>query len=155
MSQGQKSPIFRCKTVSEKQTKPAEYAPSNAEQKLLDVLMDPSNRMKSVTEICQLAGICRDTHYRAFARPEFVSLYKEMSLKVVRSAVAPVINAFVREAQRGSFQHGKILLEMADMYTEKSKKEVSGPDGGPVESTVTVRPQVTREEWLKLHGIGD
>jgi hypothetical protein len=33
------------------------------------------------------------------------------------------MNTFVREAERGSFQHGKVVLEMAGVYTEKVKVE--------------------------------
>jgi len=124
-----------------------EYNPTKSEQKLLEVLMNPANRMKSATDVCQIAGISRETYYAAF--------YKDMSLKVVKAAVAPVINAFVREAQRGSFQHGKILLEMADMYAEKTKREVTGADGGPIQAEVVnvERPQLSREEWEKRHGL--
>ena len=117
--------------------------------------MNPANRMKSATDVCQIAGISRETYYAAFAKVGFNAVYKDMSLKVVKAAVAPVINAFVREAQRGSFQHGKILLEMADMYAEKTKREVTGADGGPIQAEVVnvERPQLSREEWEKRHGL--
>ncbi|MNW10002.1 hypothetical protein D3C71_2071280 [compost metagenome] len=40
--------------------------------------------------------------------------------------MASVLNTFVREAQRGSFQHGKVVLEMAGLYAEKSDVKLSG-----------------------------
>lgn len=41
-------------------------------------------------------------------------------------------------------------------YGDRIAQEITGKDGGPVEtvSEVVVRPQITREEWLKLHGMG-
>lgn len=99
---------------------------TKAEQNLLEVMLNPENRMKSVTEICKLAKIERVTYYRAFQKPEFVEIYNKRSVDLVKQSVASVLNTFVREAQRGSFQHGKIILEMAGVYTEKSDVKVSG-----------------------------
>lgn len=99
---------------------------TKAEQNLLEVMLNPENRMKSVTDICKLAKIERVTYYRAFQKPEFVEIYNKSSVDLVKQSVASVLNTFVREAQRGSFQHGKVLLEMAGVYAEKSDVKVSG-----------------------------
>jgi hypothetical protein len=99
------------------------YEPTQKEKALLEVLLNPEHRMKSITDICKIAGCDRVTYYNAFAKPGFSELYKEQSKDLVRQAVAPVLNTFVREAIRGSFQHGKVILEMADVYTESSKIE--------------------------------
>lgn len=103
-----------------------EYEPTEKEKNLLEVLMNPENRMKSITDICKLAKCTRPVYYEAFAKPGFVSLYNKQSVDLVKQNVASVINTFVREAQRGSFQHGKVILEMAGVYTEKSDVKVSG-----------------------------
>ncbi len=71
-------------------------------------------------------------YYDAFAKPGFVALYKQMSLDLVKQAIMPVVHALAKEARRGSYQHQKMLLEMADMYIEKTRTEVSGRDGGPI-----------------------
>jgi hypothetical protein len=113
---------------------PTEYKLTECEEKLLEALLNPENRMKNTKDLCQAIEISRDTYYASFKKPEFVKIYKEMSKELVTKAVGPIINSFVKEASRGSFQHGKVLLEMADLYTEKTKQEVSGPGGGPVET---------------------
>jgi hypothetical protein len=97
-----------------------------SEEALLEVLLNPENRMKSVTDICKIAKIERRTYYRAFAKPYFVTIYNKRSIDLVKQSVSPVINSFIREAQRGSFQHGKVILEMAGLYTEKSDVRLSG-----------------------------
>ncbi|MHB8061268.1 MAG: phBC6A51 family helix-turn-helix protein [Ruminiclostridium sp.] len=102
------------------------YTPTKAEESLLDIMLSPENRMKSVADICKLAKVDRATYYRAFQKPEFVEIYNKRSVDLVKQSVASVLNTFVREAQRGSFQHGKVLLEMAGVYTEKSDVNVSG-----------------------------
>jgi HSP20 family molecular chaperone IbpA len=103
-----------------------EYQLTESEQKLLDVLTNPDYRMKSIKEICAIAAIGRTTYYAAFKKPEFKELYKSASKALVDQAVAPVLNTFVREALRGSFQHGKVILEMAGLYSEKLDIDVNG-----------------------------
>jgi DNA-binding transcriptional regulator YhcF (GntR family) len=101
------------------------YIPTESEKKLLDVLLSPEHRMKSIKELCLIVGINRATYYRAFEKPEFKALYKSMSKELVDQSIAPVLNTFVREALRGSFQHGKVILEMAGLYSEKSIIDVN------------------------------
>lgn len=103
-----------------------EYQPTEAEQKLLEVLLSPEHRMKSIKDICTVASISRMVYYRAFEKPEFKALYKQKSKELVDNAIAPVLNTFVREALRGSFQHGKVILEMAGLYSDKQQIEVTG-----------------------------
>jgi hypothetical protein len=88
---------------------------------LLEVLMNPEYRMKSITDICSIAKCDRATYYRAFAKQEFTEAYNSKSKELIKQCVAPVINTFIREAQRGSFQHGKIILEMSGLYVEKQQ----------------------------------
>lgn len=40
-------------------------------------------------------------------------------------------------------------------YGEKIQQEVTGKDGGPIEAKTEVitRPPITRDEWLRLHGL--
>lgn len=103
-----------------------EYKLTEKEKNLLEVLLSPENRMKSITDICKLAKCTRPVYYDAFSKPGFVEIYNKRSVDLVKQSVASVLNTFVREAQRGSFQHGKVLLEMAGMYTEKSDVNLSG-----------------------------
>ena len=95
------------------------YKPTEKEKALLEILINPDYRMKSITDICKAAKCTRNIYYTAFEKPEFVKLYKELSESIVQQSIAPVINAFVREAKRGSFNHGKVLLEMAGLYNKK------------------------------------
>lgn len=109
------------------------------ERRLIEALLDPNNRFKSITEICDIAKCNRKTYYRAFEKPHFREEYKRQAAALSERHLGQVMNAFVREATRGSFQHGRVLLEMAGVYTEKSKHEHSGPDGGPIQWVDLVR----------------
>lgn len=102
------------------------YEPTEKEKNLLEVLINPDYRMKSITDICKAAKCTRNIYYNAFEKPGFVEEYNRRSANLVKQSVGSVINTFIREAQRGSFQHGKVLLEMAGLYTENSKVEIAG-----------------------------
>jgi hypothetical protein len=106
------------------------YCPTKKEESLLDVLLNPLNRLKNVEEICRIAHCDKKTYYNSFNKPEFVAYYREQSIALTTKAVAPVINACVREAIRGSHNHAKIVLGMADVYHER--KEVTGKGGTSV-----------------------
>ena len=92
---------------------------TKAEHSILEAMLNPENRMKNVADICKIAKVDRSTYYRAFQKPYFIEIYKELSESLVKQSIAPLINTFIREAQRGSFQHGKVLLEMAGLYNKK------------------------------------
>lgn len=115
-----------------------EYRLTQKEENLIEVMLDPSNRMKSITDICKLANCSRVTYYDAFNKPGFVKIYKERSVALAEKYLGQVMNAFVREASRGSYPHGKVLLEMAGAYKEVTRREVTGKDGEPVETNVNI-----------------
>lgn len=102
------------------------YEPTEKEKNLLEVLINPDYRMKSITDICKAAKCSRNIYYDAFAKPEFIEEYNRRSANLIKQSVGSVINTFIREAQRGSFQHGKVLLEMAGLYIENAKVEITG-----------------------------
>ena len=103
-----------------------DYEPTEKEKNLLEVLLNPENRMKSITDICKLAKCTRPVYYDAFAKPGFVEIHNKYSVDLVKQSVSSVLNTFIREAQRGSFQHGKVILEMAGLYAEKQDVKVTG-----------------------------
>lgn len=105
-----------------------DYNPTRGEKKLLDILLDPIHRTKTVTTICELAEVSRDVYYTAFKKPDFVGYYNDRCLDIVKLSLGPVVNAFISEAKRGSYTHGKVLLEMAGLYTEKKNVQLTTPN---------------------------
>lgn len=104
-----------------------DYQPNPKEKLLLEVLLNPEYRLKTITAICNKAGVERNIYYRAMEKPKFVEYYKNESKRLVDNKIAPIINTFIEQATRfGSYNHGKVLLEMAGMYSEKKKVEHSG-----------------------------
>lgn len=113
------------------------YTPTPKEYNILEVLLNPEHRMKSITDICRIALCSRTVYYEAFAKPEFRALYEAKAKDLVKQSIAPILNTFVREALKGNFNHGKLLLEMAGLYVEKQRLDIAGD--------VTLTP-MSREE---------
>lgn len=131
-----------------------EFRPSSYELALLEVMLDPRNRLGSVVETCALVPCDRKVYYRAMKKPEFVKLYLAESIALTHRAVAPVLNSVIREATRGSYQHAKIVLGMADVYHER--KELTGKDGAELNALdkLTDAQLDARIEQLMAKGAG-
>ena len=120
------------------------YEPTPCEEKLLQVLANPENIGKNVTDICQIAGISRDVYYKAYKKEGFVEYQQEMCRDLVKQSLLPVVNAFTKEALKGSYNHGKIILEMANLYTER--KEVRAEVKSEVKASNEVQVKLAEDE---------
>lgn len=102
------------------------YVATKKEEDLLKILLDPAHRTKSITDQCKLAKVSRPVYYEAMRKPEFREYLKARSLELVVAAVPATVNAFVKKAQRGSYTHGKVILEMAGLLNSKLTVEHTG-----------------------------
>lgn len=124
------------------------------EKRLIEALLDPNNRFKSITEICDTVKCSRPTYYRAFNKPHFRDAYKSRAAALSERHLGQVMNAFVKEATRGSFQHGKVLLEMAGVYAEKTQRDLNLNHQGTVNlKTEPDLSALTDEELESLDAI--
>ncbi len=86
---------------------------------LLEMLMNPDNLKKSVTDICVMAEISRKTYYNDFKDPIFLKALEKARENLLSSAVLPVIHKMKEAALGKSFNDRKLLLEMAGAHTPK------------------------------------
>ena len=92
---------------------------TESEEKLLEVLLNPNYRNLSITEKCNKAEISRSTYYRAFSKSDFKDKVSKESKELVFQYLSEIVLAVVDEAKKGSFQHAKLILEMAGLHTDK------------------------------------
>ena len=125
------------------------YEPTPAEQRLLQVLLDPANVGKSVTEKCQLAGVSRDVYYKAMQKEGFIRLKNRLTYDLLKANIDEVLRATFKYALNNSKNHAdrKLLLEMYGLYTDKQKVEVSGENGEPIK--VAALSEEEKRELLK------
>lgn len=119
-------------------TESGTYRLTPSAKKLYIVLIDPENVGKSVTEVCRIAGVSRETYYRLYRDERFVELVKDTSINLVKDKIGDVVNATYKYAlgEKGH-QDRKMLLTMSGLYAEKSETKVEGViDIGSVSDTL-------------------
>lgn len=102
-----------------------QFIPTDVEQRLLDVLLDPFHRLSSVTKQCELANVSRQAYYRAFKNDAFVTYYRDSLTDLIKAQGGQLVNIAIREARKGSYQHWKALMEMGGFYNEKGRDDVN------------------------------
>lgn len=92
------------------------YLPTEAEEKLLLVLGNPEKRHGKVSEICEEAGVSRDTYYRVTKKAGFRELLTELNIRLVQGYLNPVIKQVYQDAinpnNKQRFHQQRMMLEM-------------------------------------------
>lgn len=91
---------------------------TDAERSLMTVMTDPSKIHFTVKEICEKAGVSRNTYYKAIKKKPFINEYKKRSAELVDSDIGEVVKALLKEAKKGSAKHIQIALEMSGLYSK-------------------------------------
>jgi hypothetical protein len=112
------------------------YLPSRAARKLLEVLLNPEFRYKSVAEICKVADISRDSYYHLAHDKDFMCHYTRESQRLVRMHQVPMVSALVKSAVRGNPQNLK--MAMTGLYQEKTGVVIN-PNAAGEPRPITVR----------------
>jgi hypothetical protein len=112
--------------VMEEFAKVDEYEPTQAELKLIEVLSNPLFAKESIVDKCKLAEISPTTYYKAMKKEGFRNLLKKTALELVIGNLGNIINATIKFAtlMPQCSADRKILLQMADMVTEKTESSV-------------------------------
>ena len=74
----------------------------------------------TVEQISKGTGCSADFIYKRLADPDFKTLFFE-TLKTSLAVETPaILKTFVEAAKSGSFKHGKLILELAGLYSEEA-----------------------------------
>lgn len=58
--------------------------------------------------------------------PEFKVMFREMIEASLSAETPQILQTFSDQAKQGSFKHGKLILELTGVYSEKQRVEMSG-----------------------------
>jgi hypothetical protein len=94
---------------------------TRSEIRLLYVLADPEMGDKTVLEKVKKANACRETYYRAIAKPLFKEAQRQIALAIITQNLIPLMNVGIKHALKGSYQHWSKLMEMGEMVTTTSE----------------------------------
>lgn len=105
---------------------------TEAGEKLLEVIINPESRTLPVTQICQKAGISRDSWYRLWKDERFIQAFNELCQTMLLSGVAPASHALIVQAAMGDTAAIKMILEMAGFYKPAATVNINHQvDAGP------------------------
>jgi len=100
---------------------------TEAEETLLDVLLQPENINLPVTKLCEKSGINTATYYRAFKKDHFVRRLQDEAVVLIHGSVIPILHKAKENALKdipSSHHWAKILLEMSGMYVPNKAANV-------------------------------
>lgn len=136
--------------------------PSLYSEKLVDEICSLLAEGYSLVTICKREGM---PNYSTVSNwldkyPEFLTKYtraREQQADYLAEEIIGIADEKLSDPQRSRLQvdarkwyAGKLRPKK---YGDKIQNEHSGPDGGAIQTESTVRPTITREEWLKLNGL--
>lgn len=105
---------------------------SAAGEQLLAVLVEPTCRELNVSQICQKAGISRDSYYRLFKDPRFVTAYLDACKVTAISAAMPTMQSVAARAIAGDIQAAQTILQMSGLHVPTATVNINQTiDAGP------------------------
>lgn len=119
-----------------------EFHPTQKQEALLEVLLDPKTRLLSITKICELADCSREFYYTTMRNTAFVDYYKQLAEHFLKSKMGALIQYGLQEAFAGTPQspaYWKVLMEMAGAWSPKGKGELLLSGDDPNGSEITIR----------------
>ncbi len=99
---------------------------SQLEKKILKAVGECGQEMVTLHEIAQKAGCSPVKVCEKLKNPEFKTMFREVLEAGIAAEAPEILRSFTELAKNGSYQHGKLLLELSGIYSEKQKIEMSG-----------------------------
>ena len=91
-------------------------------------------------------GIHPRTLVRWKKKPELQEAVLQRARGLLGDRLPEIYGALGREAEKGSFQHIRLAMEMTGEYVER--QEISGPAGGPIETVTKLDVQSLSDDEL-------
>lgn len=105
-------------------------------------------KINSITKIAEKAGVSRQTIYDWMDDEEFKQVLDKKIDQYVNSQTANVWKSLIEQARNGSVPAIKLFFEMEGKY--KERKEITGKDGGPIETKQEYDLSDLEDEELRL-----
>jgi hypothetical protein len=132
--------------------RPSDYRPEYCAQ-----VIELGKQGKSVVQMACAIEVAKSTLYLwEKEHPEFSDAFTRARQHAQDWWESKGQDSLEKPGFQSSLWSRSMAARFPEDYTERQKRELTGKDEGPIktESDVTLRPPVTREEWLKAHGLG-
>lgn len=140
--------------------KPDEWVPSQKQLALIQAVKDVGFG-NTITALCEKAGVGRDSFYVWMKQDEgFKRAWLELPMKMLGNHLPGILSAMVAKAIAGDVAAAKLILETVGLSTSTVKHEITGKDGGPIQTEnvkpvfklIDVEANARFHEFLLMHG---
>ena len=114
---------------------------TKAGEKLLFVLSDPKNYLKTITDVCKIAKISRVHYYWLYKNDKFREQAIALAKQIFASAAPAVAHKVAEEAIKGSLAHQEIILEATGVIRPQGAPTIAQQFGN-----VTYVIETTKDE---------
>jgi hypothetical protein len=94
------------------------------ETRILKAAASAAGNRVTIEYLADQAGCSVGTIYKRLQDPDFRAMFLETMKGLIVAEVPEILQKFAEKGKEGSYQHGKLILEIAGAYLEK--KEISG-----------------------------
>ncbi len=101
------------------------------EKKILKAALKCGEQKLTLKGLAEESGVKPAVLCEKLKSPEFRALFIETMKSSITAETPAILHIFTQAAKEGSFQHGKLILEMTGVHSDKQKIEL----GGKVEFT--------------------
>jgi len=91
------------------------------EKKILKEAMRCGEQKLTITAIAKKVGVKPEYVVEKLKKPEFRQLFVESMQDGIVGEAPAILHSFVNAAKEGSFQHGKLILELAGVHQENQR----------------------------------
>jgi hypothetical protein len=114
--------------------KSKEWHPHAKQIKMVELLINPNDR-RTKEDKCKEVGVTPKTLWEWMKKPEFVEYMNSQLGKYTDAELPEVWKALMMQCKRGNVNAIKLFFEMKDLVpAAKVKQEVTGKDGGPIQT---------------------
>lgn len=98
---------------------------SAKERKLLAAALKCGEQRLTVKALAEEAGVKSAFVHEKLKNPEFRQLFIEAIQTGITAETPAILHTFAQAAKEGSFQHGKLILELTGVHQDKQKVDIS------------------------------
>ncbi len=99
---------------------------SDKDKRILGAALEAGQYRLSVEGVAQKADVPVADLRKRLKDPQFHQLFIETMQSGLLVDTPEILEAFVTEAKAGSFRHGKLILEITGIYSEKKQVNLGG-----------------------------
>jgi hypothetical protein len=113
------------------------WQPDARQRRIVELLINPDDKRTKLQKLEEV-GVRKSTFYDWMKDSRFLDYLNSQRDKYTDSEIAEVWKALVTKAKRGDISAIKLFFEMKGMYLEKKKFELTGKNGGPIQTEAAV-----------------